>query len=35
MFEGVPNYPDPGRYWQIVDDLGANISTPRRPRCAR
>jgi acetyl-CoA synthetase len=19
MFEGVPNYPDPGRFWQIVD----------------
>ena len=19
MFEGVPNYPDPGRFWQVVD----------------
>jgi acetyl-CoA synthetase len=21
MFESVPTYPDPGRYWQMVDDL--------------
>jgi acetyl-CoA synthetase len=25
MFESVPLYPDPGRYWRIVDDLGVNI----------
>jgi acetyl-CoA synthetase len=25
MFESVPIYPDAGRYWQIVDDLGVNI----------
>jgi acetyl-CoA synthetase len=25
MFEGVPTYPDPGRFWQIVDDLNINI----------
>ncbi|MFO0748174.1 MAG: acetate--CoA ligase [Myxococcota bacterium] len=25
MFESVPTYPDPGRYWQMVDDLGINI----------
>ena len=25
MFESVPVYPDAGRYWQIVDDLGVNI----------
>jgi acetyl-CoA synthetase len=25
MFESVPTYPDPGRYWRIVDDLGVNI----------
>jgi acetyl-CoA synthetase len=25
LFESVPTYPDPGRYWQIVDDLGVNI----------
>jgi acetyl-CoA synthetase len=24
MFESVPTYPDPGRYWQMVDDLGIN-----------
>ncbi len=22
MFESLPTYPDPGRYWQAVDDLG-------------
>ncbi len=25
MFESVPNCPDAGRYWQVVDDLGVNI----------
>ncbi len=25
LFESIPLYPDPGRYWQIVDDLGVNI----------
>ncbi len=25
MFESVPTYPDAGRYWRIVDDLGVNI----------
>jgi acetyl-CoA synthetase len=25
MFESTPVYPDPGRYWQVVDDLGVNI----------
>ena len=25
MFESVPTYPDPGRYWQLVDDLNINI----------
>ncbi|MBZ0090581.1 MAG: acetate--CoA ligase, partial [Thermoanaerobaculia bacterium] len=25
MFESIPLYPDPGRYWRIVDDLGVNI----------
>jgi acetyl-CoA synthetase len=25
MFESTPVYPDPGRYWRIVDDLGVNI----------
>jgi acetyl-CoA synthetase len=25
MFESTPTYPNPGRYWQIVDDLGVNI----------
>ncbi|WP_428334674.1 acetate--CoA ligase [Novosphingobium sp.] len=25
MFEGVPNYPDPSRFWQIVDKYGVEI----------
>ena len=25
MFESTPLYPDPGRYWQVCDDLGVNI----------
>ncbi len=25
MFESIPLYPDPGRYWRIVDDLGVDI----------
>ena len=25
MFESTPLYPDAGRYWQMVDDLGINI----------
>jgi acetyl-CoA synthetase len=25
MFESVPTYPDAGRYWRMVDDLGVNI----------
>lgn len=24
MFEGVPTYPDPGRFWQVVDKHGVN-----------
>ncbi|GAB4137652.1 MAG: acetate--CoA ligase [Planctomycetota bacterium] len=25
MFESTPVYPDPGRYWQVVDDVDASI----------
>jgi len=25
MFEGIPNYPDPGRFWDIVDKHQVNI----------
>jgi acetyl-CoA synthetase len=25
MFESVPTYPDPSRYWRMVDDLGIQI----------
>jgi acetyl-CoA synthetase len=24
MFEGVPTYPDPGRFWQVIDKFGVN-----------
>jgi len=25
MFEGIPTFPDPGRFWQICDKFGVNI----------
>ena len=25
LFEGVPTHPDPGRLWQLVDDLGVTV----------
>ncbi|GAA4314590.1 acetate--CoA ligase [Nibribacter koreensis] len=25
MFEGVPTFPDPGRFWQVIDKFGVNI----------
>jgi acetyl-CoA synthetase len=25
MFEGVPNYPDPGRFWDVIDRHGVTI----------
>jgi len=25
MFEGVPTYPDPGRFWQICDEYGVTL----------
>jgi len=25
MYEGIPTYPDPGRIWQIVDQLGVTV----------
>ena len=25
MFEGVPNYPDPGRFWQVCDKHGVTV----------
>jgi acetyl-CoA synthetase len=25
MFESTPLYPDPGRYWRLVDDLGIDV----------
>ena len=35
MFESTPTYPDPGRYWRIVDDLGVNIFYTAPDRAAR
>ena len=35
MFESVPTYPDAGRYWQLVDDLGVNIFLHRTYRDSR
>ncbi|CAN5832280.1 acetate--CoA ligase [soil metagenome] len=25
MFEGIPTFPDPGRFWQVIDKFGVNI----------
>jgi acetyl-CoA synthetase len=25
IFEGIPTYPDPGRFWQIVDNFGVTV----------
>ena len=25
MFESIPTYPDAGRYWRMIDDLGINV----------
>ncbi len=25
MFEGIPTYPDPGRFWQVVDKYNVNV----------
>lgn len=35
MFEGVPNYPDNSRFWNVIDKHKVNTSIPRRPRSAR
>ena len=35
MFEGVPNYPDQSRFWQIVDKHKVNILYPRPRRSGR
>ncbi len=34
IFEGVPNHPDHGRMWDVVDRHGVNSSTPPPPRSA-
>jgi acetyl-CoA synthetase len=35
MFEGVPTYPDAGRFWDVVDKYQVTSSTRRPPRSAR
>ena len=32
MFEGVPNYPDFGRFWDVVISIGSINFTQRRQR---
>jgi len=29
MFEGVPNYPDNSRFWNVIDKHKSTSSTPR------
>ena len=31
MFEGVPTYPDSGRFWQVVEKHKVSIFTPHQP----
>ena len=36
VFEGVPTYPDAGRFWKMMPGpQGQRSSTPRPPRSAR
>jgi acetyl-CoA synthetase len=35
MYEGAPNHPNPGRFWEIIDATRSAFSTPRRRRSAR
>jgi acetyl-CoA synthetase len=35
MYEGAPNWPEPDRFWRIIEEYGSTFSTPRRPRSAR
>ena len=35
MFEGVPTYPDAGRFWQVVDKHRVNVFYTRAHRVAR
>jgi acetyl-CoA synthetase len=35
VFEGVPTYPDAGRFWKMIQDHKVTSSTPRRPPSAR
>ncbi len=36
VFEGIPTYPDAGRFWQTISEAqGHRSSTPRRRRSAR
>ncbi len=35
MYEGAPNYPEPDRFWDIIERHESTFSTPRRRRSAR
>jgi acetyl-CoA synthetase len=35
VFEGVPTYPDAGRFWKMIQDHKVTSSTPRPPPSAR
>jgi acetyl-CoA synthetase len=35
VFEGVPTYPDAGRFWKMIQDTRSTSSTPPRPPSAR
>jgi acetyl-CoA synthetase len=35
VFEGVPTYPDAGRFWKMIQTTRSASSTPRRRRSAR
>jgi acetyl-CoA synthetase len=35
VFEGVPTYPDAGRFWKMIPTTRSASSTPRRPPSVR
>ena len=35
MYEGAPNHPDPGRFWDIVEKYNINIFYTAPPPSAR
>ena len=35
MYEGAPNWPEPDRFWKIIEEIASTFFIPRRPRSAR